>query len=95
MPPTPARRTGVRNKTVRVWGLASITMPVGDMGFVKVEFGHERLAKSDTQAELERVEVLVHEFNVKMVEKRVRELVRLKKAVEVQESRPARRRAKQ
>lgn len=100
MPDQTPRRRGSADpaKAVRVWGLASITMPVGaasPTGYVKVEFGHERLAKNDTQAELDRVEELVHEHNVRIVEKRLREFIRLKKAIEVQESQPVRKRARQ
>lgn len=49
-----------------------VTIPVGDTtAHLRFSFWHERLAKSDSQAEIKRVANLVDEFNEEEVDRRV------------------------
>lgn len=68
---------------MRVYSEVGVTVAVSEdpPQFVRYTFGHERIARSDSTEEIERTERLVHEVNERMVEKRVRELVRLVKRV--------------
>jgi predicted RNA-binding protein with PIN domain len=62
-----------------VWGEASITVAVTDdpPQFVKVTFGHERLASNDSEQEILKTERQIHATNSKVVERRARELRQL------------------
>lgn len=77
---TGARRAPSRpDGAVRVWSSVGITVAITDdpPQFLKLEFGHERLAKSDTTEELRRVARLIDEFNEAEIEKRVEQYTRL------------------
>lgn len=68
---------------VRVWGEVGLTLPVGEnMAYVKVMFGHERIAPDSSQATLRATRDLIDEFNQEVVEKQVEKYTRLAKAVE-------------
>src|SRR6478735_2538606 len=59
--------------TVRVWSEVGLTVPVGDTtAHIRFLFGHERIAKNDTQEEIKRTEKLIDEFNEAVVEAKVR-----------------------
>jgi hypothetical protein len=62
-----------------VWGEVSVTVAVTDdpPQFVKVVFGHERIAKNDSETEVLKTESQIHATNSKVVERRVEELRRL------------------
>lgn len=64
---------------MRVWGEVSITVAVTDdpPQFIKVTHGHERLAKSDSEADILRAERQIHELASKVVERRAKQLRRL------------------
>ena len=66
-------------KAVRVWGEAGITVAVsGDPPqFLKVMFGHERIAPSDSKVVLDKYEKLVNDYNEEVVERRAKRYRRL------------------
>lgn len=66
---SPTPRTG----SVRVWGECSLTLAITDdpPQFLKVTFGHERLAKNDTQAEIRKTAALIDEFNEAEIARRI------------------------
>lgn len=87
-----AKATGSRRHmlqedgSVRVWSSVGITVAITDdpPQFLKLEFGHERIAKNDTTNELRRVARLIDEFNEAEIEKRVDQYSRLIKRHEVE-----------
>lgn len=64
--------------TVRVWSEVGLTLPVGDTtAHIRFLFGHERIAKNSTEAEISRTEKLIDAFNEEVVERKVRKYTRL------------------
>lgn len=64
--------------TVRVWSEVGLTLPVDDTtAHIRFLFGHERLAKNDTQAEIRKTEKLIDEFNERTVSDKVEKYTRL------------------
>lgn len=76
-------RSRRRPKSVRVWGEAGITLAVTSdpPQFVRVSFGHERIAPDDSEATIKRYEKMVNDYNEDVVERRARKLVRMIKRV--------------
>lgn len=74
------------DEAVRVWSSAGITVAITEHPpqFLKLEFGHERLAKNDTQAEIKRTARLIDEFNKEELERRMGEYKRLIEAHSVE-----------
>lgn len=66
-------------KAVRVWGEAGITVAITDdpPQFVKVLFGHERIAPNGSQTTLDKYEKLVNDYNEEVVERRAKRYRRL------------------
>lgn len=68
--------------SVRVWSEIGVTLPIGDTtAHIRFSFGHERVAKNSTQAEIARTSDLVDEFNEKELDKRLTKHVRTIKRV--------------
>lgn len=79
-----ARRSATDNPVgVRVWGEVGATVCVDpdNRNFIRFTFGHERIAPDDDPETLERYEALVYEYCEMKAEKRMRQLVRLTKAI--------------
>lgn len=70
--------------SVRVWGEAGVTISITDSPpqFVKVLFGHERIAPDDSLATLTRVTALIDEYNETVVEKQAKKYARLVRALQ-------------
>lgn len=68
---------------VRVWAEAGVTLAVSENPpqFIKFSFGHERIAPNDDMETIKRYEAMCYEFCEQVVEKRVKKLKRLIKAV--------------
>lgn len=66
-------------KAVNVWGEVSITVAITDdpPQFIKVTFGHERVAPSDDDETISRYERRIHRKNEEVVERRAEQLKRL------------------
>ncbi len=65
-------------KQVRIYSEVGMTLPIGDTtAHIRFTFGHERIAKNDTQAEIRRTEKLIDEFNEKVVQEKVQKYTRL------------------
>lgn len=81
MPPKSAPKNGgviLVGESVRVWSEVGCTLPIGDtFASFRFSFGHERIAKNSTQAELTRTTALIDEFNAKELEARVEAYKRL------------------
>lgn len=76
-------RVNQADGTVRVWSEVGLTLPVGDTtAHIRFLFGHERVAKNDSQAEITRTEKLIDEFNENVVAAKVRKYTRLIQAWE-------------
>lgn len=75
------------NRSVRVYSEIGITVAITDdpPQFAKVTVGHERMARNDTDEEIERAEARAYKVNEKIVERRLRQMVRLARGVEQQE----------
>lgn len=79
--PTTTKKTKV-NEPVSVWSEVGVTLPIGDTyAHFRFSFGHERIAKNGTQAELKRVAALIDEFNSEELERRVDVYMNLVKRV--------------
>lgn len=80
--------------TVRVWSELGVTLPIGETtAHIRFSFGHERIAKS-TQADIDRAEALVDEFNEKVLDKRVKKHVRTINRILNEADRPSKKGAK-
>lgn len=77
-----AGRTNLADGTVRVWSEVGVTLPVLDAAgestyaSIRFGFGHERICKNSTQAELDRQETLMDEFNETVLNKRLKKYQR-------------------
>lgn len=54
-----------------------MTLHIGEHSFVKFTYGHERMSPSDSAADLRRTEALIHEENEKVLDKRLKQYVRM------------------
>lgn len=58
----------------RIWSTVGVTLPIPDtFASVRFSFGHERYAKSDKPKDLIAAEGEMHEFNEKVLERRLAE----------------------
>lgn len=85
---TPARKskadTTQDGKTpVLCWMEVGLTVPIGDdpYTYVKTTFGYQRMSPSDREVDINRTERAMYEHCEAIVEKRMRKLIRLSKAV--------------
>lgn len=87
---TPPRSTTKKSsdstKAVRVWSEVGVTVCITDdpPQYLKFTFGHERLAKSGSQVELQKTARQIDEFNEAEIEKRIDQYTRLIKAHEIE-----------
>lgn len=73
-PPAKAKTGGVIfvGDQVRVWSEVGVTLPIGEStAHLRFSFGHERLSKSGSQAEIQKTAALVDEFNEAELDRRV------------------------
>lgn len=76
-------RQRLEDGTVRVWSTVGATIPIPDSyGNIKFSFGHERIARSDSQESISKTEALIDEFNEKTLEKRLNKYFRMYRRVE-------------
>lgn len=77
---------------MRVWGEAGVTVAITENPpqFVKVLFGHERIAPNDDAETIKRYTALIDAYNEEIVEKQVEKYKRL--ALAVSEDEPETRR---
>lgn len=74
--------------SVRVWSEVGVTIAVTDEPpqFLRFTFGHERIAKSSSQADVVKAEALVDEFNEKILDKRLKKYRRMFRSSDVSET---------
>lgn len=78
-----AGRQRLDDGTVRVWSTVGATIPIPDsFGNIKFSFGHERIARSDSQESISKTEALIDEFNEKTLEKRLNKYFRMYRRIE-------------
>lgn len=79
----PRGRQRLEDGTVRVWSTCGATVPIPDTyGSIRFSFGHERIARSDSQEQIRKTENLIHEFNEATLEKRITQYLRMFKRIE-------------
>jgi len=73
----------MKDRSVRIGAKCGVTLPVTSdpPSFVKYEFWHERIAPDDSPTTIKKYERMVFEACEEIVEKRVRKLRRIIKAV--------------
>ena len=69
--------------SVRVWSSVGVTIPIQNdpPAFLRFSFGHERIAKKGTAAEVSRVADAVDEFNENELQKRLKKYVRMVRVI--------------
>lgn len=78
-----AGRQRLDDGTVRVWSTVGATIPIPDSyGNIKFSFGHERIARSDSQDAITKTEALIDEFNEKTLEKRLNKYFRMYRRID-------------
>lgn len=70
---------GSKPKSVRVWGEIGITTEVSPFQFLKVTFGHERIAPKDDLVTIRKYEAQINDFNEAVIEKYIKKYKRLMK----------------
>lgn len=79
-----------RRKSVRVWGEVGLTVAITEdpPQYVKVLFGHERIAPNDDETTIKRYTRMVDSYNEAEVERQVEKYKRLALAVSGGEVQP-------
>lgn len=76
------KRKSRGSREVLVYSEVSITVNVYESNFIKVTFGHERTAKSDSKHDLAEAERAAFDYNMEVVNKRAKKIQRLIRTIQ-------------
>lgn len=68
---------GKETEQVKVWGSASVKMPVPGMDYTMVEisFGHERLSEDGSEKSIKKAANKLHKFNEEQLNAKLKEFI--------------------